>query len=71
MDTISEYRVLKSAAGYYVGREYFELEGRYWGPYERITGYYPTADAAGPALRDYILSSCETEVEFDEVVALL
>ena len=42
MDIISEYRILKSAAGYYIGQGYRESDwdGMYWLPYDRYTGYY-------------------------------
>ena len=63
MYLVSEYRVLKSAAGYYVGREYWDTEFNYWGPYERESGYYPDAESAQPTLLHCIkqdcLSSCE------------
>ena len=37
---LSELTVMKSAAGYYIGR-YDEM-----GPYDRWSGYYPTKEAA-------------------------
>lgn len=40
-DVISETKVLRSAAGYFIGHEYQDrdFEGM-WLPYDRISGYY-------------------------------
>ena len=74
MHTISEYRVLKSAAGYYLGRQCFDPEMPEAGmsiPWSRDSEYYPTASCVEPVLRDYILSDCETEKEFDDCLEIL
>lgn len=57
MDIISEYRILKSAAGYYIGQGYREADwdGMYWLPYDRYSGYYRTADDAKSGLMHMIL----------------
>ena len=47
-NSVMEIGVYKSAAGYYIG---------YWcnncGPYDRVSGYYPTKEAAEKELPDY------------------
>ena len=52
MTNISEYKVLKSAAGYYVGRLCQDEDG-FWMPYDRASGYYATAEEA-----EEILENC-------------
>ena len=63
MYLVSEYRVLKSAAGYYVGREYWDTEFNYWGPYERESGYFPDPESAQPTLLHCIKQDCEDSYE--------
>jgi len=48
-ETVSELRILQSAAGYYVGRVEISPEG-YEFPYCRESGYYPTREKAESAL---------------------
>jgi len=48
-DPVSELKVMRSAAGYYIGRDYFDLEFGFVGPYSRESGYMNQADA-GEAL---------------------
>lgn len=48
-ETVSDLRVLKSAAGFYVGRVEISPEG-YEFPYCRESGYYPTREKAESAL---------------------
>jgi hypothetical protein len=56
---VSETKVLKSNAGYYVGHEGIETpegldqEFGYWAPYDRISGYYATREAASTDLELY------------------
>jgi len=47
-EEISELQVLKSAAGYYVGRTYRSNEetGGAWFPYSRDSQYFRSRDAA-------------------------
>lgn len=40
---ISELKVMRSAAGYYIGRSCVEDDGQ---PYSRESGYYPTKELA-------------------------
>ena len=47
---ISEHKVMKSAAGYYIGQSYFDKEIGCDCPYDRHSGYYPTAKLAQQAL---------------------
>lgn len=42
---VSEYQVLKSAAGYYIGRLCDEGDG-FWMPYDRDSGYFETKESA-------------------------
>ena len=48
-ETVSDLRVLQSAAGYYVGRVEISPEG-YEFPFCRESGYYPTREKAESAL---------------------
>ena len=49
--TISEYQVLKSAAGYYVGRLCHEGD-ELWMPYDRASGYFETEAEAAELLEN-------------------
>ena len=72
IDLISEYRVLRSAAGYYVGEEYFEAEFNAWLPYDRTSiGYYDSASSAMGELHGHILDSVEDDAEAEAVRAYL
>lgn len=54
--SISNYLVLKSAAGYYIGRYCVEkIDGgsEYSAPYDRASGYYATEEAAKKDLPKY------------------
>lgn len=57
--TVSATQVLRSNAGYYVGHEYLECpeelgaEFCYWAPFDRISGYYATREAASLDLELY------------------
>jgi hypothetical protein len=53
-DVLSETKVLKSNAGYYIGHEYQDrdFENAYL-PYDRISGYYATRPAAEMDLELY------------------
>ena len=44
-DPVSELKVMRSAAGYYVGRDYFDLEFGFVGPYSRETNYMSENEA--------------------------
>lgn len=52
-DTISETKVLRSNAGYYIGHEYQDREFDAWMPYDRISGYYASSEAAETDLELY------------------
>jgi hypothetical protein len=66
-ELISEYRVMRSAAGWYVGQGYREAEwgddGMYFLPYDRCTGYYETEEQALDMLKQmlYAWSSDDNE----------
>lgn len=45
-DPVSNLQVLKSAAGWYIGRSYFDLEFGFVGPYSRESGYYSSEEEA-------------------------
>ena len=54
--SISNYVVLKSAAGYYIGRYCVEKDNSGWeysSPYDRASGYYATEEAAKKDLPKY------------------
>jgi len=68
---VSEYRVLRSAAGYYVGRQYLDpdCEGC-WLPYDRCSGYFPSEiEAHYGRLPELIFFDCETDKEEAAVAA--
>jgi len=39
-EKLSEVKVLQSAAGYYIGRLYWDEDCKAWLPYDRLSGYY-------------------------------
>ena len=45
-DRVSDLKVMKSGAGYYIGRSYWDEEFGFDGPYSRESGYYETAEYA-------------------------
>ena len=49
-DRISDVKVLRSAAGFYIGRTYREAPG-YEVPYDRQRGYWSTRGPAEEALK--------------------
>ena len=56
MSQVSELKVMKSAAGYYIGRGYNDMGSTgYPFPYSRESGYYPTAQLAQTDL-DYLVA---------------
>ncbi len=50
-ELISDDMVLQSAAGYYIGREYYDKEMCGWFPYDRRSGYYKNEDLADKSLK--------------------
>lgn len=67
---LTEYRALKSAKGWYVGRMGMG-RGRYWEPFSRDSGYFVTKDNAELRIRDYIFADCEGEEEYRAARAYL
>jgi len=53
-DLISEYRVLRSAAGWYIGEVYWDEDLEYWLPWDRTTGYFRDEEMAVSALIPFI-----------------
>lgn len=57
-DLISEYRVMKSAAGWYIGQEYYDTNigdaAGYWLPYDRLTDYFPDRESALDIIREFV-----------------
>ena len=43
---VSEYKVMKSPAGYYVGKEYYDDDCKGWLPYSRNSDYYSSQKEA-------------------------
>ena len=43
---VSEYKVMKSPAGYYVGKEYYDDDCNGWLPYSRNSDYYSSQKEA-------------------------
>ena len=44
-DPVSDLKVMQSAAGYYIGRSYFDTDYGFEGPYSRESEYMTKADA--------------------------
>lgn len=65
MSRISELKVLQSAAGYYLGKVYWDREAKAWFPYDRYSGYFPTREAAEQALELHLRADLQ-EAEGDE-----
>jgi hypothetical protein len=59
-DPVSNLMVMQSAAGYYIGREYWDTEFQFPGPYSRESGYYRTREEAQSALQsgDWEVRDC-------------
>jgi hypothetical protein len=53
-EKISEVKVLKSAAGYYIGHLYLDNDMKVWLPYDRLSGYYVTKEDAAEDLPSFI-----------------
>jgi len=51
---ISEIKVLKSNAGYYVGRELVDNETGWSHPYDRISDYFESREEADAWLRNLL-----------------
>mgnify|MGYP005825127667 CR=1 FL=1 len=51
-ETITEPKVLHSAAGYYIGREYYDRLSQAWLPYDRISRYYLSVKTAEMVLKN-------------------
>ena len=45
-DPVSVLKVMKSGAGWYIGRSYFDTEFGFEGPYSRESGYFTTEESA-------------------------
>ena len=54
--SISDLKVMRSAAGYYIGRSYFN--GDFDEPYSRESGYYPTEKAANKDMKTFVVRDC-------------
>ena len=69
-DLISEYRVMKSAAGWYIGQEYTNEDlctddGKYYFfPYDRLSGYFPDRESAIDVLRELVYSDVQGDDEY-------
>ena len=51
---LSDYKVLESAVGYYIGRTYFDVKYQCEFPYDGLSGYYPTHAIATKALALFV-----------------
>ena len=51
-DPVSVLKVMKSGAGWYLGRSYFDTEFGFEGPYSRESGYFTTEESAKSSLED-------------------
>ena len=59
-DMVSDLQVMQSAAGFYIGRSYWDTEFGFEGPYSRESGYYANkADAeADLAAQSFEVRDC-------------
>lgn len=53
-EEISKPCVMCSAAGWYIGLTYYDAELKGWFPYDRLTFYLPTQEAAEELLPIYL-----------------
>lgn len=71
-ELVSEYRVMRSNAGYYIGQEYWDTEigdgVGYWFPYDRVSGYFPDRDSALDILREFVYNDL-TETDSDYIMS--
>ena len=68
---ISEYRILQSSAGYYVGRLCFDPDKPEAGlntPYDRVDEYYTNKSNAAMLLLAASLTKCRTQSERDAFI---
>lgn len=58
-DPVTDLQVLKSNAGYYIGRSYFDTEFGFIGPYSRESAYMSKQDAdQALASKDFQVRDC-------------
>lgn len=63
---ISELKVMRSAAGYYIGRSCVEAGLPFEQPYSRESCYYPSEEAAAADLHTFDVRVCaENEYAYD------
>lgn len=55
---ISELKVMRSAAGYYIGRSCAEDDMPFDAPFSRESGYYPSEEAAAADLHTFDVRVC-------------
>lgn len=69
---VSELRVLRSAAGFYIGREYLDDEFNFWGPYSRDSEcYFRTREHAEAALPTWLVAEAPSLEEYVGTIAYL
>lgn len=67
---ITELRILKSAAGHYIGRLYWDKEMHAWAPYDRVSmGYFANFESAKRELHLSIMTDCYDEIEMEAYTA--
>jgi len=59
-DPVSKLKVMKSGAGWYIGRSYFDQEFGFEGPYSRESGYFVSKESAQSGLDEdsYVFRDC-------------
>lgn len=57
-DPVSDFKVMKSAAGYYIGRSYYDTEFGFDGPYSRESGYMTKAEAEMSLASNFPVRDC-------------
>jgi len=51
MERLTDYKVLESTKGFYIGREYFDEQDNFYRPYDRISAeHWETKEEAEEAL---------------------
>ena len=61
---ISEYRVLQSNTGYYVGKQYWDEEHKFWMPHSRISRYFHSDMVAAIEREYFVYEDCVDDSEY-------
>lgn len=70
-ENFSELKVLQSAAGYFIGRLYWDDEYNFWDMGCRLTDYFATREQAEQALKEGFIERYCSENEWGRANGLL